>query len=540
MILRIGLLTDEGMIPAPCGQVLPFLNPLNVSFKLTVDGTVIADTNDLSTYVFPVAVVTVANSITVNNMGLDGSSPYFRINLPNIWDKTNIQIEVSKAGLYSYSKTFEVYGYDLGDTEANILGNTTQNPAFRIYMIENNNNVNGEQTLAYANLIAYRKPFTNKIFYYDAVSSGGDKIYTASSGATISGNDGYFCDGAIDITQVNNVYNIIACNRVLVDTCTYVKSVGVNTNVATPFNTEVDCNDCPEDSTECCEECDTLVEVENTATTYIAYENLSLYWVNDIQVYPFNLQELTYNLYDYNGVLIQTLTYNYGINPPTFVYDFTTTRLSNFIIPEVGDYLLEVILTTPDLRTCTHTYKIKNCNWYEVEQIECNQYKVHNRSFDPITLTINKLNDDREFELVSTHELDLLSYYSVTLDTDGIYTFNVTRDTVTYTYIVIVYCNLKACLLDKLQHLICANENNLCKSQDYYDFNALVLNAHTYFAMLNNEYNFNFIYTALTPNKLEELYQINDFITRFEEYCLECDPNCEDCAKTNLNCTDCG
>ena len=105
MILRIGLLTDEGMIPAPCGQVLPFLNPLNVSFKLTVDGTVIADTNDLSTYVFPVAVVTVANSITVNNMGLDGSSPYFRINLPNIWDKTNIQIEVSKAGLYSYSKT---------------------------------------------------------------------------------------------------------------------------------------------------------------------------------------------------------------------------------------------------------------------------------------------------------------------------------------------------------------------------------------------------------------------------------------------------
>lgn len=532
MILRPNILTTLDSVP--CTANVDFIDLTNLRYKLTVDGTVIFDTNNLVAFVFPASVVTVANGIVVDGMGQDNTGAYFRINLANIWDRTSVKLEISKTGYYSYNEVFEVYGYDLGDPEIPLGHNNTP---FEIYLIPNNDNINGEQTIAFAHLISYRKPFTDEVYFYNGSSSGQDKIYTYSSGIQ-NGSNGFVCPGVVTITQTNNIYNNVGMTRTLVSSCFKTISIGVNPVVDVPFNTEITCNNC---DTECedCADCTTTTEQVNTATTFANYNLLDTYWRNDIEVYPFVNQRIVYNLYDYAGNLIQTLTYNYTIAVP-FVFDFTLYRLNDFNIPIVGDYILEVTLSIPDFKECVKTYPIINCNWYEIEQIECNEFKVHNRSFEEITLIINKLNDDNEFELVSTTDIDLLDFLDVTLDTDGIYQFQVTRDDVTYTFIVIVYCNLKACLLDRLQHLICANENNLCRDKDYYDFNALVLNAHTYFAMLNNEYNFNYIYTALTQTKLDELYQINDFITRFEEYCLDCDPACEECAQANLNCKDCG
>ena len=44
--------------------------------------------------------------------------------------------------------------------------------------------------------------------------------------------------------------------------------------------------------------------------------------------------------------------------------------------------------------------------------------------------------------------------------------------------------------------------------------------------MLNNEYNFNYLYEALSINKINELYDLKSFLVRFEEYCLECNSVC--------------
>ncbi len=549
MILRIGLLDDAVIVGNTCdNQELDRSQIEDMSVKITVDGTVVINTTDLATYVFPASVVTTANSILVDNMGLDDTGAEvgtgkirLQINMPNIWDKTSVKVEISKATCYPYSETFEVYGYDLGNNDAQDWLNLSlqQNPDFTIELKKIENNINGEQTVAISRLISYRKPFTNEVYFYNSVSTGGQKLYTFSFAGTQIGTNGFICAGAVTISQTNNIYNVVGMTSTIVNTCTKSIDIDVAPVVDVPFNTDITCDNCPAECEDCAS-CDTTTEQENTATTFANYNDLSTYWQNDIEVYPFDAQRIVYNLYDYTGALIETLTYDYTINPPPFVFDQTLYRLNGFTLPTVGDYLLEVTLSIPGLRSCTKRYTINNCNWYEVEQIECNQYKVYNRAFEEITLVVKKLNDSHVFETVSTTDIALLDFTTITLDTDGIYTFEVTRGAVTYTFVVIVYCNLKTCLFNKLNSLICANENNLCKDKSYYEFNALILNAHTYFGMLNNEYNFNYIYTALTANHLEELYQINDFITRFEEYCENCDANCEECSKTNLNCTECG
>ena len=50
--------------------------------------------------------------------------------------------------------------------------------------------------------------------------------------------------------------------------------------------------------------------------------------------------------------------------------------------------------------------------------------------------------------------------------------------------------------------------------------------------MLQSEYVSNYLYTALTPNKLEELYNLQTYLNRFIEYCDECTLN-----KTNCGCS---
>jgi hypothetical protein len=90
-------------------------------------------------------------------------------------------------------------------------------------------------------------------------------------------------------------------------------------------------------------------------------------------------------------------------------------------------------------------------------------------------------------------------------------------------------------LLTKIDSLVCCNTNNNCDNDKVYDFNALVISAHTYFNMLNAEYNFNYFYTALDADKLNELRDANQFLTQIAGYCEECTSGCD----KDANCPNC-
>jgi len=181
------------------------------------------------------------------------------------------------------------------------------------------------------------------------------------------------------------------------------------------------------------------------------------------------------------------------------------------------------------------TYTIKGCSKYKVEQTACNIYKVTNLSLtDDVTVTVEEMQDDKSFAVVGNVEtIDSLDSVLITLPNDGIFTFQIEDGVDTFIYIVRCYCNLEACLLAKIKELICNPvtlcscgcddpDDCSCSEVNYYGFNALIINVYTYFALLNDEYNFNFVYEALDTTKINELYEIKKFITRFEDYCEDC------------------
>jgi hypothetical protein len=47
--------------------------------------------------------------------------------------------------------------------------------------------------------------------------------------------------------------------------------------------------------------------------------------------------------------------------------------------------------------------------------------------------------------------------------------------------------------------------------------------------MLNAEYNFNFLYTNISNDKLNQLYDIKRVLDKAAEYCLDCETPCTDC-----------
>lgn len=176
--------------------------------------------------------------------------------------------------------------------------------------------------------------------------------------------------------------------------------------------------------------------------------------------------------------------------------------------------------------SCCDTLAITACNWYEVEKEDCNAFVIKNMSLDDITYDIQEMGDNGTFTSIQTGTITALSELAVTHSTDGIYTYAVTRGTETLYYIIIVYCNLEECFRKVIKDLVCECNKDDCRESAYYDFNALVIQAFSYFSMLNHEYNFNYLYTAIDADKIAELYELHDFFERFEEYCLECSTKC--------------
>ncbi len=506
-----------------CNQASVFVSLTNLGLILDVGGTNIITTNDLSSVSFPTAPIVTTNGVTVI-ANLENSN-YIRLDLStfNLFSPPLVNFQISKTGYYSYTKSFEVYGNDLGQNP-NLFPTTQTNPDFTLYLINQTNN--SPQTHAFSSFIAYRKLWSENIYFYKSNSGIGSVKYINGSGDVISNiSDGFVCSkDDYKIKQITNIGNDICM--------TSLKSITHFTFVP-PFEGTTSCTDC---DTECI-----VINTNNTTITNIDFTLLDTFAVDDNIVYPLNSITIDYNLIDFTGQVISTQNYSFNLTsvPEIFVpslYPF------NFVIPSVGDYIIQVVLSTPTsfgipaIFTCTKNYPIKSCNSFEIQNTECNQFTIFNKGFTAFDVEISELQNDKTFLLISTITVPPLSSKVITHIEDNIFTYTINTGLTTLTYIVVNYCNLRTCLLKELFGLICSNKEGKCcddcSRKNVYDFNALIINAHTYFNLLNSEYNFNYIYESLTPNKIDELFTLKSFLVRFKEYCESCNHICN-CNKTH-------
>lgn len=504
--------------------------------------------------------------------------------------KVRIQANIYGDSTYAlYDNTFIVYGYDLGNDVSNGI---TANTDFKIYLVKDNIAIPQA-------VIAYRQPFTKKIFYYQAVNKTTELLI---DGNVISTN-GFICNyESQDISFNVPLANVISVDRIKWFPKTTLSVIGDNCN----------------------EECFSTLS-KNTAQLDADFSNsVDAMYSMDTLVYAFNNLAVIYKLYDIHGNLINGKIFGVGNDMTApFTFDASQYVWDNWSIPEKGDYIVEACLAVYDKKSevyydmttdiapgheyyiiitassippydtgegstiytdddldivnapdavfeklqksyeCCKRVPLVGCDWVDVEQTDCSKYKITNLSFDTIIVETTFMVDSGEFQAYSPANVEIPfgESYTFEFDEDNIYVFNITRpnflgfpsavaaysgdaiftDNITGGQATIVnphniiypihnYCKLKACLLKYINELICCSCCDDCKQdycKKYYEFNNLIVLAHTYFNMVNSTYKLGAFYTVLNDDEKLKLYQAKQILDRASLYCDSCTGKCD-------------
>ena len=514
-----------------CNRDLDIVNNTIVKLILKVDNFTIINTNNLAGLAFPLpSVTTLENNITINSVDMEfGSCLVVDINLPNISSSTTVEFEIKAVGYLSFKNIFKVFGYDIGNNPLanNVHGQPINyNEEFNIILInELNNIVDNKQTKAYSSFIKIKEPFTNNIYLFKNNSSQGITKYYDYENNLLGSQDNLFlslCNkDCINLYQENLLIGVDndngACgcnNNEVVSSCQTPLIEVCKNNFIVNHNTQISCNDCS----------DNIItnETNNKAITDINYNELLPIYINDTWTYPYNEQELTYNLFNSSGILVSTQSFNYNINPPYFIFNPFNYEFTNFNNLDFGDYLLEVILETPNLFKSIKRYEFKSCNWLNVEKINCNKYQINNQSFDDLTIFITKMNNDKLFIEYKTVIVNKLTNFEINFEKDGIYKIYTKRDNKEYNIIIPTFCNLQNCLVGFIQKNICNPCTTDIAKQDIYNFNTVLLSSFFVFSLIHNKNYINNIFEIIDNNILEDLFQLQVLIDRSEQYCNNC------------------
>lgn len=508
------------------------------------------------------------------------------INIPlvNIWDSADVQIiarhvegsgdfsddfsddfSIGYINKYEYINTFKVFGYDLGNNGVDI----TTNPNFIINFLVNslgdigspefmltdfNDDFNEDFATfcnCYSDFIAYRRPLTDFTYVYDSVSSWVEPEEKHGE-RVIEYYDEKQC-------LLGNTRNIIVCRKPtfliyqkVVQLITTYEDSHCGCAPATILVQDKSCNTemrkipeviykwkpmtystdhCGQCGSECCE---VIVGVENQVYISADIAPMTWYYVDDAQKNLYNQIQVTYEVVTYNGfvideheIVIDTSTVYYYFDSSVTEWQYTMPDMGDFVIRTTFEY--QGYVEDPETEypatavRCVTNLQLKACNWYEVKQTGCNEYTVYNRSFNAFTVQVDVMDDaPKEFISHSSYTVPALGETVITLNDDNVYTFTVERDAQKNIFVVINYCKLRECLLGKVIDALCAGPEGRCQEKEYYEFNKLAIHMHTYFSMLVTEYNFNYIYTALLPNKVLELHGVKQMLDKMNKLCNKC------------------
>lgn len=511
MILRINLLEANA-----CNAIPQPISTQNLSVTINYAGTQIFNTADLLTAVLPTGVTIENDNILV----LDTRD--LPENLPHVWSSTSLQLVVEKDG-NTYNNTFEIFGYDLGNNAALDIN---YNPDFNVVMT----------SAAFSSVIAYRKPLTDEILYYDGNSSPGSKtLYEFGTNKELGGRNGVIFNGArISVYQETIIREITGTDNCgyptyeIIDQCTQSRALTIDYNKKWFPDFTLNYRGTPLTPDDC-----TTTETDSTVYLFVDYEKLDKYWVNDQEEYLYNANQIAFQLFNSSGFIIDSQLYNsFDLPSPATPVNYNPQDYNySFNFDQVGDYVVKAIFyhqyiedeEYKNLQICEKFRDIRAKNWYTIEQLSCQSYRINNASFDTITVELEQIEDKVE-KLRSIH-IEPLKHQDISFSTDGIYSIRIKRGEEEYVSIQAVYCTLIGCMEKLIQKLVQHPEQ--CETpEEYKRLMKLIPLAITYFMKLNKEYNFNFFYTSLEPSKIDELYTAKQLYNKMMDYC---DPKEEKC-----------
>ena len=483
------------------------------------------------------------------------------ITIPDIDNNSEVTIQITSAGRYTYNKVINVYNQDL-DLRIKLTPEITD--------INNPNYLN-----PYPFFFIILNPCTYQVEAYDASSAPfgagswyvNNELYSNSNG-TVSiifpapGN--YQIKRRVAVEDPAPGYQLL-WDRYYANGSTAEGSIAndVPTNLALDTTAN-------ETQFEIVPEIDIVINAPSDILNGVTYYNrLDTMTVTTSITFtsPYldpSFRVLNYEVIDPNGNIVATT--NPEINLDVTDPDTETS----FVLNTRGDYTIRAKVTD---ECTTHIVEkiIPAYNFVQILPVEEHIYNVRNSSntiiidyvveclqaggFVPFQ-GVTTVNTKEDSELVLSKQ----GVYQVT------YTFiDFENNERTETIILHYYGELKDCLTNLTMNILCTPEGG-CGCDDISATGSLLEMyslSQTYFMYLQEEYGFNNIYTALDNAKIADLADIDVFLKKLEKYCktFSCSDNkpcsCGTCASclnktaTNLqiisgrlsqnsNITDCG
>lgn len=475
-----------------------------------------------------------------------------------------------------YINEFEIYGYDLGNN-----GEIEHNPEFAIYFASNNHS---DFSLDFnddfkafpdisAKAIAYRKPFTNQVNFYDAVSFPINEqhevtyswleterevgILNTTSKVITSSRNGVVCNSTSFLLSFFRTINLkiekrkegcSTCNPVITLQPSIISQEDLWIPVKPKYLPEL-----LETVIEKNAECVTPLSI-NRALTFIN-NRIDKVYVNDLLVPYFKESKLGRALYDYRGIMLDSETVMVDSNYTSQVKAFA------FNVPTKGDYLIKIDfysysnchtgLTNKVIQHCIDTTQVESKDYLEVIKKDCGNVLIKNHSFDTVQVEIFALmlrnngitkKELQVQQLFSSFELERLSYKKLNAVElaipDGVYLIKISRQTdkglEVKEFPLVIYCTIEHCINGLIDEFLCFSpcEPNKELTEQYGRLNTVFLSSFLFLTKLKGLYFDDMYFKLLNTEEKDKLYSIEKLRQQIALYCTECKPEgtpCKSC-----------
>jgi hypothetical protein len=540
MILRIPILSPLNTGSPDyniCGQASSGVSWTNLNTIITVNGTDVINIADLSAFTFGTGLNIACGSFTVEDILAEtGDILHLKIAFPsssplNIQEQVGVRVRASKTGYIAYDKTYTIYDYDLGNNTN--VGVTTNIP-FNVYLVASANNVvSSVQTKAFSAFNYIPKPFTKSVYVYNAVSNGvewtGSIQYLDEDSKVILSADGVInTQQTPKIKQKNTLANTTDCSTALVTLPDYSFKITpvLSHNGVEPISS-ID-----------------TVEVY-TDLSGINFAGNTVRRNDALLGSPFKSATITYQLRDIDNNIVDTkvVTLTASGSPSTFTYVKENGTNSFAFSPTTsGDYKVEVefsplIYDVSEADTVV-AYNIQDeltiagTFLFAITATSCKVFTIKNYFSDAFTVTISALNNYKQWVEVNEIVLNAAEEKEITVEGDNIYKFSTDVSGVNYFYIVPSFCSIEDCILTSINTILkttnkascCDSCSDLKEELNIFNFNAIIMSLDIYTSLIQN-YGVNYIFKNELVN-LDDLWTINQIISRINEYCKDCNCGC--------------
>lgn len=387
----------------------------------------------------------------------------------------------------------------------------------------------GIDIFAYANFVGWRKPFTNDLYLhanYSQITDSTEYKDTSSTPVLLAQTHIAIlpCYDGTPINLTSTIYDQTTCHpTVILDTCTYGPLTFNALTLIPTFSCGITC-------VNCCTDANCLVKIDANNVQFILDTSLITALNNDdTGIVSTETVTLKTTLYDGCGNYINDNSAVISLNPLPAL----SGSQVGIAFPAEGDYAVVGEIST-DAYSCTYTETFTGCSFYKIVETACGKNTLTNLGATDLTLVVEVLDKDKNWAAhISSIVIAACDTYEILTPDDGVYRITATLGTTTEYKILIQDCVMKACFVEFTNQRVCnpkadcacgGNCSGLCNvtPTDVYDFNAFSILTYNYFALLNDLYVKNFVYTVFTTSDTDKLYSIKQYLDRIKEYCGTC------------------